>query len=408
MRGASRAMESFFEALHVPLACPSWFAGRLWLLRLGYYKLMRPKVQAEDWVWIIDHTVQLGDDKCLVILGVRLCDLPSTDGCIRHTDVEPIELAPVKKSNGEVVYQQLEQVVSKTGVPRAILSDHGTDLQAGIEKFRQQYPQTSAIYDIKHKTAALLKRELDQDGDWNRFTQLATQTKQQVQQTALAALFPPNQKTKARYMNIDVLVHWGQNMIAFLDTPQEVRKPTFDEELVEKKLGWVRDFRSQLKDWGELFETITATESFIRHHGLYQGVHLELEQHLLPLPAQTERTQRLRGELIAFVTEQESQVHQGERLPGSSEVIESVFGKMKRLEQDQSKNGFTSLLLGLSALVSTTTNTVIQKALETVPTKQVEIWCQETLGQTLQSERRQAFAPSKKAVQKWDQLLAAI
>jgi len=28
--------------------------------------------------------------------------------------------------------------------------------------------------------------------------------------------------------------------------------------------------------------------------------------------------------------------------------------------------------------------------------KQVEIWCQETLGQTLQSERRQAFAPLKK------------
>jgi hypothetical protein len=51
---------------------------------------------------------------------------------------------------------------------------------------------------------------------------------------------------------------------------------------------------------------------------------------------------------------------------------------------------------------------VIQKALETVPTKQVEIWCQETLGQTLQSERRQAFAASKKAEQKWDQLLTAI
>jgi len=101
--GCESGDESFFEALHVPLACPSWFAGRLWLLRLGYYKLMRPKVQAEDWVWIIDHTVQLGDDKCLVILGVRLCDLPSTDGCIRHADVEPIELAPVKKSNGEVV-----------------------------------------------------------------------------------------------------------------------------------------------------------------------------------------------------------------------------------------------------------------------------------------------------------------
>jgi len=48
---------------------------------------------------------------------------------------------------------------------------------------------------------------------------------------------------------------------------------------------------------------------------------------LLPLPAQTERTQRLRGELIAFVTEQESQVHQGERLPGSSEVIDPSLGR---------------------------------------------------------------------------------
>ena len=404
MRGTSRAMEVIFDALQLPFSCPSWFTGRLWLLRLGYYKLMRPKVQADDWVWIVDHTVQLGDDKCLVILGVRLRDLPSIDGCISHEDVEPIVLAPVKKSNGDVVYQQLEQAVAKTGVPRAIISDHGTDLNAGVEKFCQQHPQTSALYDIKHKTAAVLKRELNQDVDWNTFTQLATQTKLQVQQTALAALSPPNQKTKARYMNVDVLVNWGQNILVFLDTPQDA----FDGEVVEEKLGWVKNFRSQLKDWGELFETITAAESFVRHHGLYQHVNLKLEEHLLPLQAQTERTQRLHRELIAFVAEQEAQVRPGERLLGSSEIIESVFGKMKRLEQDQSKNGFTGLLLGLGALVSTTTSAVIQQALETVSTKQVAIWCQKTLGQTVQSKRRQAFTTSRKAEQKWDQLPAPI
>ncbi len=363
----------------MPGSRPSWCAGRLWLLRLGYYKLMRPKVQAEDWVWIIDHTLQLGDDKCLVILGMRLCDLPSADGCLHHAEVEPIVLAPVKKSNGEVVYQQLEQAVSKTGVPREIISDHGADLNAGIEKFLQQHPQTSAVYDIKHKAAAVLKRELDQDVDWNRFTQFAAQARLQVQQTAMAALVPPNQKTKARYMNVEILVHWGQNLLAFFDTPQEIRQPTLDQELLEKKLGWVTDFRSQLKDWGELFEMITAIESFIRHHGLYQEVHLELEKHLLPLQAQAERTQRLRCELMAFVSEQAAKVPPGEHWLASSEVIESVFGKMKRLEQDQSKNGFTSLLLGLCALVSTTTDEVIQQALETVPTKQIGIWCQETL-----------------------------
>lgn len=407
LRGASRAIEVVGVALHVPFSCPTWFAGRLWLLRLGYYKLTRPKVHADDWVWIVDHTVQLGDDKCLVILGLRLCDLPSAERCLSHEDVEPLELVPVKKSNGEVVYQQLEQAVAKTGVPRAIISDHGTDLKAGIEKFCQQHPQTSALYDIKHKTAAVLKRELDQDADWNTFTQLANQTKHRVQQTALAALAPPNQKTKARYLNVDVLVTWGQKMLTFLAAPQAAREPTFDRELVQEKLGWVTGFRSQLEEWGELFAIIAAAESFVRHHGLYREVHLELEQQLLPLPAQTERTQRVRRELVAFVAEQEAEAHPGERLLGSSEVIESVLGKLKRLEQDQSKSGFTGLLLGLSALVSTTTTAVIQKALETVPTKQVGAWCQETLGQTVQAKRRQAFASLGKAEQKGDQLPGA-
>ena len=407
LRGASRVIEVVVVALHVPFSCPTWFAGRLWLLRLGYYKLTRPKVHADDWVWIVDHTVQLGDDKCLVILGLRLCDLPSAERCLSHADVEPIELVPVKKSNGEVVYQQLEQAVAKTGVPREIISDHGTDLKAGIEKFCQQHPQTSALYDIKHKTAAVLQRELDQDADWNTFTQLANQTKHRVQQTALAALFPPNQKTKARYLNVDVLVTWGQKMLTFLDAPQAAREPTFDRELVQEKLGWVTGFRAQLAEWGALFAIIAAAESFVRHHGLYREVHLELEQHLLPLPAQTERTQRVRRELVAFVVEQEAKAHPDERLLGSSEVIESVLGKMKRLEQDQSKSGFTGLLLGLSALVSTTTTAVIQKALETVPTKQVWAWCQKTLGPTVQAKRREAFASLGKAEQKWDQLPGA-
>jgi hypothetical protein len=148
---------------------------------------------------------------------------------------------------------------------------------------------------------------------------------------------------------------------------------------------------------------LTAAESFIRHKGLYQGIHQELKAYLLPLQAQTERTQRLRRELMTFVAEQEAKVRPGERLFGSSEVIESVFGKMKRLEQDQSKNGFTGLLLGLGALVSTTSNAVIQTALETVSTKQVELWCQKMLGQTVQSKRRQVFAVARLPDQKWDQ-----
>ena len=72
LRGASRVLELWGTVFELPEAAPAWYTGRLWLLRVGYYKLTRPKAQARDWVWIIDHTIHLGVQKCLVILGVRL------------------------------------------------------------------------------------------------------------------------------------------------------------------------------------------------------------------------------------------------------------------------------------------------------------------------------------------------
>ena len=80
----------------------------MWLLRIGDYKLMRAKPKARDWGWILDPTVQVGVEKCLLILGVRLRDLAGPDPLLSHEDVEPIALFPVTSSTGEVVFQPLE------------------------------------------------------------------------------------------------------------------------------------------------------------------------------------------------------------------------------------------------------------------------------------------------------------
>lgn len=67
LRCASRGLALCGEAWEQPEAVPAWETGRWWILRMGYYKLTRPKEQAEDWVWIVDHTAQLGPQKWLVI-----------------------------------------------------------------------------------------------------------------------------------------------------------------------------------------------------------------------------------------------------------------------------------------------------------------------------------------------------
>jgi hypothetical protein len=399
LRCAERAIERMMTSLQLTMSVPSWYAGRLWILRLGYYKLTRPKERGDDWVWIVDHTVQIGAEKCLVILGVRLSVLPAMGECLSHEDVEPIALWPVKKSNGDVVHQQLEAGIEKTGIPREIMSDHGTDLKSGIDKFCQTHHETCAVYDIKHQTAALLKHELDDEPIWNEFVRLAGRTKRQVQQTPLAALSPPNQRTKARYMNVDVLIHWGRDTLDFLDRAEE--STMFEAEQVEEKLGWITRFRQPLKEWEILLQVVVTTESYIRQRGLYQDIHLELEQRLQPL-ARTEQARRVCVELTAFVAQEAAKARPHERLLGSSEIIESVLGKLKRLEQDQSKSGFTGLLLALCATVATTTTDVIHQALETVPTNAITAWCRENLGQSVQAKRRRVFA-SQETEQKRNQ-----
>ena len=405
LHGASAAMAVSLSMWQLPYATPSWSSGRLWLLRLGCYKLSRPKEQAEDWVWIADHTVQIGQEKCLVIVGVRLSALADRDHCLSHEDVEPLTLLPVKQSNGDIVYQQLQETVAKTGVPRQIVSDQGSDLHAGIEAFCQAHAETCWIYDIKHKTACVLKRELQHDADWQRFTSLAAQSKLKVQQTSLAFLAPPRQRSKARYMNVDTLMRWGGDMLRALDDPGRLPVDEADLEVLQEKLGWVDDFRSRLQEWGELMQVIDIAEHVVRTRGLYRGVHREVKDLLAPV-ARIPRAKRVSTELVAFIAEESLKARPHERLVGSSEVLESIFGKLKRLEHDQSKGGFTGLILSIAAMVSTTTGEVIAKALRTVPTKQVLAWCKKNLGQSVQSKRRKAFARPKKTEQKRDQLRA--
>jgi hypothetical protein len=397
-------MLSFFE-LRQPV--PSWYSGRLWLLRLGYYKLHREQEQANDWIWIVDHSVQLGSEKCLVILGIRQSKLPLAELYLDHEDVEPIALLPVTHSNGEIVYQQLSQTVEKTGVPRQIVGDHGTDIKSGIERFCQEHEETCYIYDIKHKGAAILKRELNADPYWAIFTQLAAQTSKRVQQTLLSALAPPNQRSKARYMNVDKLVKWGQEKLLFLDILQSEPDERFPPEQVEEKLGWLKEYREILAEWQDLIDVVKTTEGYIKSVGIYRDCHIDLKQDPIFSP-HTDRAKRVGEELLTFIEYQSLKARPDEVLLGSSEIIESVFGKLKNLEQDQVKSGFTAMLLGLAAAVSKTSQDVIQKALETVPTEKVFQWYKENIGQSVQSKRKEIQALVRKTEQNREQNMAVL
>jgi len=375
----------------------SYYSVRLWLLRLGLYQLSRVKIQADDWIWIADHTMQLGERKCLILVGIRQSAWDTEDRVLAQEDVDLIDLVPVTESNGEVVFRQLQAAAAKTGVPRAIVSDDGRDLHGGIEKFRQKHPTTAWVYDIKHKTACLLKHALEGDISWQTFVEKVHRFKQQVSFTPLAALAPPQQRSKARYMNADVLLDWAEESLRLLDRPQAMRKAGLKVQRVEEKLGWLRKFAPQVRRWAEMLAVIGTAEHYVRHEGIHAQAAAELAV-VLPKPA-TPAACRLRRQLLEFIEAQGRQAREGERLLGSSEILESIIGRFKNVAGERGQHGLTGMALSIGALVGNLTAVTVQAAMTEITTHDVWNWCRSHLGSTVQSVRqriRQALYSEQK------------
>lgn len=375
---------------------PSYASIRLWLLRVGVYKLVRPLERADDWIWIVDHTMQCGDRKCLIILGLR-CSVwqKAADRRLRREDVEVIALQPVCESTGEIVAQQFRQAGQRCGVPRAIVSDDGRDLHRGLGIYGAEHPGTCWLYDIKHQTAALLKRALERDPTWTSFAQQATRTKQQVFLTPLAFLVPPQQRGKARYMNVDTLVAWGRKALAFMEDPQATARHAVSSEELEEKLGWLRTYREALRSWAEALQVIEVTEHYVRSEGIHSRAVSELRARLRPLGGGP-LSRRFRITLLAALRKQARSCRPGERLPGSSEIVESVIGQYKHLQGERSPHGLTAMVLSIAANVGERTTALVRTALEQISNSALAQWCRTHLGSSVQAHRKAAFSGQRK------------
>lgn len=305
-----------------------------------------------------------------------------------------LDLMPMEQSTGEIVHERLCVTAAKTGTPRAIVSDGGTDLKRAMELFHEDHPEVHHVLDMKHKNATLLKKELKGDERWASFVTQANKTKLGVTQTSLAFLNPPGLKTKARYMNLDKLVSWGLQALAYLDHPRVIPDQPVSRQKLREKLGWLRGYRQDLKRWSELLAIAQAAEEYVNNEGVHSLIHDELQTRLESLVT-TAAGRRFQDALLSFVAEQSSALPKGERFIGSTEVLESIIGKYKRLQSSHSKGGMTAMLLSIGAIVGHKAVATIKIALQTVTTADVTAWCKKHLGVTLQAQRKIAIGAVK-------------
>ena len=368
-----------------------------YLLRVGHDQIAKTTETCSDWVWIMDHMIAAGSLKCFVVLGIRADAFAKLDRPLEHRDVDVLALIPTEVSTGAVVNDQLRELAERRGVPLAILSDRGSDLKKGVELFQQAHPETISLYDIVHLTSRLIWKRLGNEERFSQYRQASCRCANKLRQSPLAHLKPPRPKTKARYMNLDPEIRWGRRALWLLDRVRsgelsDRQKKRLDRHEVEAQLGWLEEYRAELDVWTELCEIGQASCTVVRRCGYSQQTVAELKAELGTGTAPA--GQELIEEITSVVEQQceRCKDHSG-RLPGSSEVIESLIGKAKRLlGTSQNNNSLTGQILSIAASTATLSARTLAESLRRCRIFHVKTWLKENIKTGIHVARREDLA----------------
>jgi len=356
---------------------------RDWVLKLGYYKLTAIK-ESGSWVFIMDTSIQMGSMKCLLILGVRI-DKPLKNGDykISYCDVEPIILKPVESCPGEIVEEALREAEKQIGGPPiAVLSDQASELKRGVRLYNQdKVIKIIHVFDISHKLDLLLEKEFDNDEVWKSFMSLANQTMQQLKLTNFSHLAPPKQRQKNRLLAEFDTVTWGSKLLEFFNQYGN----TMPKEH-QNKICWITNYAFALAKYNQISIIGRKAVEHVRERGYYKGCCEDFTEYFSGKSMQDVQDFFLK--ICKLIEEEETKVPEKIHIPGSSEVIESTFGKFKQLEKANATGGLTSLLLSIPAFLGEMSEEIVAIAMESTQIDTVWGWVKEKLGDTFWSRKR--------------------
>jgi len=405
-RPAARAIRIFYDAYGLQKEItPSHDSIRNWSKRLGIAAMKEGReriLSAVKRIIMVDHSMQIGDEKLMVVLGMDADDLPEPGQALRRKDMVVLEIKAASQWKTEDMLREYRSIHERLGAIRQILIDGASELQNGAKAYAESVDHDVAIQrDATHYGATQMKSILGQDEKFQQVISQMGTTRSQVQQTELGFLSPPTPKNKARFMNLSSIIQWMAMMLWLLQDPDAECLDGVDPERLRIKFGWVENYEDQIPMWRSCQYVISTFVTFSNEQYLHHGASVKLAGKIGELKHR--EACELRDRLMKFVLESESALQPGERLPLSTQLLESLFGQYKQLEGQQSKSGFTGLVSCIPFLHRVPTPATVRESFAQVTKKQVSNWVTTHVGRTLTSKRRAAYAEHRKAVKKAQQ-----
>jgi len=333
----------------------------------------------------------IGTLKCLVNVGVNLDVLyKREDITLTFEDLEIVGIHPTEKATGEFAEKSFRRDINRLGGcknVKALLMDQGRDITKGAKIVQEEEKGLKILHDISHKLSLVLKKDLKEDALWEKYTKCLTKTKQLVQQTELAGLQPPKQRSKARFMNISLYIDWFTRI---QKSKEDGNLKHIPEERFNEYFGWMSHF----KFFYEIVQQKVGITEIIKDTARRGGYSRDMYKHLIELFGLMSLDKSVHSFLckaLNAVNEEVKKLDERERLPATTEILESLFGSHKN-HSACGGHGITGNVLTLGALVGKRlTSEEIRKTMEDTPVQSMLGWVSDNVGDTLSKLRNRFF-----------------
>ncbi len=316
-RPTETALKTVFDWLGLDAQVPSFDSIRTWSCRVGGAQLKSLERDGQKWIWMADHSNQIGQEKLLQIIGIRMNDLPPIGQTLPREKMVVLATVPGTRWTRDDVRREDRALAERIGPPVSLLTDGAVELIESADALEIEGTTPVVLRDFKHFAANVFEKLIGQDARFQEFLSQLGRTRSAIQQTELSHFTPPPQKPKSRFMNLGPTLRWGQMVASHLGHPHSQSRANITAKRMNDKLGWVRGFRDDLAAWNRCQQVLQTSLHFINRHGVYAGAATLLKQELDELQAahatRCELSQAMAARLIAFVTDSEDLLPAGAR-----------------------------------------------------------------------------------------------
>lgn len=321
LRLAARVAKYYADAMGWSYNRPGASSVRIWTQRCGLHVLGAATALTGKMVGIVDESIQIGQEKLILLLGVESSRLTSRCAPLTASDVHVLGVEVQSSWTGEQVKDFVERMRQRCSQLDLcyIISDRGTSLLSAIKQLGVDW-----VSDCSHEMMNIVKTLFKDRADFQALRSDIGKLRKSWLLTRLHILLPPSMRSKDRFLRLFDIVRW----VEFI----EQYRSQFSCA-IQHKLSFIHTHKAVVQQMKQVRDLLDLTARQLKCTGLHPQSLKQWQAKIAAYKSEQTQWTAAAEEVIERITQyflrHDTLIERHGQLLCCSDIIESTFGHYK-------------------------------------------------------------------------------